>query len=52
MGKASLDLFHAFWDGLSEEQRAELRRAAYEAGVDLRRMLGGDRGGDAAPRMG
>jgi hypothetical protein len=52
MGKASLDLFHAFWDGLSEEQRAELHRAAYEAGVDLRRMIAGDRGGDAAPGMG
>jgi len=48
MGKASLDLFHAFWDGLGEEQRAELHRAAYEAGVDLRRMLGGG----AVPGMG
>ncbi len=25
MGKASLDLFHAFWDGLDEVQRADLR---------------------------
>jgi hypothetical protein len=52
MGKALLDLFHAFWDGLSEKQRAELHRAAYEAGVDLRRMLAGDRGVEAPPGMG
>jgi hypothetical protein len=38
-GKASLDLFHAFWDGLDEDQRSELHRAAFEAGVNLRRFL-------------
>jgi hypothetical protein len=44
MGKASLDLFHAFWDGLTEVQRAELLAAAMEAGVNLRGHL---RGGEA-----
>jgi hypothetical protein len=44
MGKASLDLFHAFWDGLGEEQRAELLAASYEAGVNLRRFFGGEEG--------
>lgn len=42
MGKASLDLFHAFWDGLDALQRAELLAAANDAGVNLRRFLGGD----------
>jgi hypothetical protein len=45
MGKASLDLFHAFWDGLDELQRAELLAAAMEAGVNLRRFLNGDEPG-------
>jgi hypothetical protein len=44
VGKASLDLFHAFWDALDELQRAELLAAAMEAGVNLRRYL---RGADA-----
>jgi hypothetical protein len=44
MGKASLDLFHAFWDGLGEVQRAELLAASYEAGVNLRRFLGAEEG--------
>jgi uncharacterized membrane protein YhfC len=35
MGKASLDLFHAFWDGLDEVQRAELLATAMDAGVTL-----------------
>jgi len=35
MGKASLDLFHAFWDGLDEVQRAELMATAMDAGVNL-----------------
>jgi hypothetical protein len=39
MGKASLDLFHAFWDGLSEEQKAQLNRAAFDAGVNLNQLL-------------
>lgn len=42
MGKASLDLFHAFWDGLTEVQRAELLAAAMEAGVNLRSQLRGE----------
>lgn len=41
LGKASLDLFHAFWDGLSEEQKRQLHAAAYDAGVNLNRLLGG-----------
>ena len=44
MGKASLDLFHAFWDGLDEVQRAELLAAANEAGVNLRRFFDGEQG--------
>ena len=44
MGKASLDLFHAFWDGLDEVQRAELLAAANEAGVNLRRFCDGEQG--------
>ena len=34
-GKASLDLFHAFWDGLNESQKLELHGAAYRAGMNL-----------------
>jgi len=41
VGRASLDLAHAFWDGLSSQQRAELHQAAYRAGVNLNRLLGG-----------
>ena len=41
LGKASLDLFHAFWDGLSEGQKQQLHAAAYDAGVNLNRILGG-----------
>lgn len=40
-GKASLDLFHAFWDGLDEGQKQQLHAAAYDAGVNLSRLLGG-----------
>jgi hypothetical protein len=39
LGKASLDLFHAFWDGLTPEQRLHLHAAAYEAGVNLNRLV-------------
>ena len=39
LGKASVDLFHAFWDGLSETQRSELHRAAFEAGINLSRLI-------------
>jgi hypothetical protein len=45
MGKASLDLFHAFWDGLNELQRAELLATAHEAGVNLRQFLRGSQPG-------
>jgi len=45
MGKASLGLFHAFWDGIDELQRAELLAAAMEAGVNLRRFLDGTQPG-------
>ncbi|MFN9547908.1 MAG: hypothetical protein ACK6AD_12745 [Cyanobacteriota bacterium] len=41
LGKASVDLFHAFWDGLSTSQQRQLHVAAYEAGVNLNRLLGG-----------
>jgi len=41
IGRASLDLGHAFWDGLSPQQRRELHQAAYVAGVSLQRLLGG-----------
>ena len=41
MGKASLDLFHAFLDGLSAEQQMELQQAAFNAGMDLRQWLEG-----------
>jgi hypothetical protein len=44
-GKASLDLFHAFWDGLSPQQQAELHEAAHRAGVSLGRIV---RGGSEA----
>lgn len=40
VGRASLDLAHAFWDGLSPLQRRDLHRAAYGAGVSLHRLLG------------
>ena len=41
MGKASIDLVHAFWGGLDEEQRSALHRAAFDAGVNLSQLLGG-----------
>ena len=34
-GKATMDLFDAFWDGLSENQRQELRTLAFDAGIAL-----------------
>jgi hypothetical protein len=37
--KASLDLFHAFWDGLDAEQKLQVTVAAHEAGVNLRRFF-------------
>ena len=44
LGRASLDLVHAFWDGLSPLQRSELHQAAYAAGVSLNRLLSGRAG--------
>lgn len=41
VGRASLDLAHAFWDGLSVEQRRELHQAAHAAGVSLHRLVAG-----------
>lgn len=38
-GKASLDLFHAFWDGLSESQKLDLHGAAYRAGISLASLV-------------
>ena len=38
--KASLDLFHAFWDGLDEGQKLQVTIAAHEAGVSLRGFIG------------
>jgi hypothetical protein len=37
-GKATIDLFDAFWDGLSEDQRDELRRLAFDAGIAFRQF--------------
>ena len=37
-GKATMDLFDAFWDGLSEDQRQELRTLAFDAGIALGRF--------------
>jgi hypothetical protein len=34
-GKASIDMFNAFWDGLSEEQKQELKQYAFNAGYQL-----------------
>jgi hypothetical protein len=45
MGKASLDLFHAFWDGLDDLQRQELLDASLQAGVNLRRLISGQQPG-------
>ena len=38
--KASLDLFHAFWDSLDEGQKLQVTIAAHEAGVSLRGFFG------------
>ena len=32
-GKATMDLFDAFWDGLTEAQKQELRTLAFDAGI-------------------
>ena len=41
LGKASVDLFHAFWDGLDPIQKHELHEAAYRAGMNLGRLVRG-----------
>ena len=43
--KASLDLFHAFWDGLDEHQKLEVTVAAHEAGVNLADFFRNDHDG-------
>lgn len=48
LGKASFDLFHSFWDGLSPAQQQELLLQARQAGVDLARFLGHGPGAAAA----
>jgi hypothetical protein len=40
--KASLDLFHAFWDGLDGDQKLQVTIAAHEAGVSLRSFFDRD----------
>lgn len=45
LGQASLDLFHAVWDGLERNQQQDLLRAAHSAGVNLRRLLDAEPGG-------
>ena len=42
IGKASVDLFNAFWDGLDQLQRAQLLIASKEAGINLRRFIRGE----------
>jgi hypothetical protein len=37
-GKATIDLFDGFWDGLSDAQRQELRTLAFDAGIALGRF--------------
>jgi hypothetical protein len=37
-GKATIDVFDAFWDGLSEDQRDELRCLAFDAGIAFRKL--------------
>jgi hypothetical protein len=37
-GKATIDLFDAFWDGLSDAQRQEVRTLAFDAGMTLARI--------------
>lgn len=39
LGKASLDLFHAVWDGLDSRQQGRLHEAAHAAGVSLGQLV-------------
>ncbi|MCP9771221.1 hypothetical protein KBY66_01045 [Synechococcus sp. Tobar12-5m-g] len=41
-GKASIDLFHAFWDGLDEDQKLRVTVAAHEAGISLAGFFRGE----------
>ncbi|MFN9545802.1 MAG: hypothetical protein ACK6AD_01835 [Cyanobacteriota bacterium] len=41
VGKISERLFNAYWDGLNHGQKAELRRKAFAAGMNLRYRLDG-----------
>ena len=38
-GKATIDLFDALWDGLSDDQRQELRTLAFDAGIVMGRFM-------------
>ena len=41
IGKASINLFDAFWCSLSELQRTELHNASRDAGINLAKLLRG-----------
>lgn len=41
VGRISERMFNAFWDGLNPGQKAELRRKAFAAGMNLRYKLDG-----------
>lgn len=41
LGRVSERMFNSFWDGLNPGQKAELRRKAFAAGVNLRYRLDG-----------
>jgi hypothetical protein len=49
--KASLDLFHAFWDGLDEEQKLQVTVAAHEAGISLSHFFRNDSDGMGEPAV-
>lgn len=38
-GKATINLFDAFWDGLPDAQRQELRTLAFDAGIVMGRFM-------------
>jgi hypothetical protein len=38
-GKASLDLFDAFWDGLTDQQQQDLKLVAYDAGISFHKYF-------------
>ncbi|WP_320674499.1 hypothetical protein [Prochlorococcus sp. MIT 1341] len=41
IGKASIEVFNAFWEGLELNQKEELLKASLEAGVNLRVFIKG-----------